>query len=83
MFLYAYATNIIPGFRPVHSGVTLEHTLNENEPGKGYCKFYNSLLKDHNYKQTVKDTISDVKQIYSFYKDLYKEVRLESDVSIN
>ena len=59
--------------------------------GRGYCKFYNSLLKDHNYKQTVKDTISDVKQIYaannrdcqtSFYKDLHKEVRLESDVSI-
>ena len=64
-FLYVYATNIIPGYRTDHSGVTLELTLNENERGRGYWKFNNSLLKDHTYIQIVKDTISDVKQTYA------------------
>ena len=64
-FLYVYATNIIPGYRTDHSGVTLELTLNENERGRGYWKFNNSLLKDHSYIQIVKDTISDVKQTYA------------------
>ena len=65
MFLYVYATNIIPGYRTDHSGVTLELTLNENERGRGYWKFNNSLLKGHTYIQIVKDTISDVKQTYA------------------
>ena len=64
-FLYVYATNIIPGYRTDHSGVTLELTLNEIERGRGYLKFKNSLLKDHTYIQIVKDTISDVKQTYA------------------
>ena len=64
-FLYVYATNIIPGYRTDHSGVTLELKLNENERGRGYWKFNNSLLKDHSYIQIVKDTISDVKQTYA------------------
>ena len=65
MFLYVHATNIIPGYRTDHSGVTLELTLNENECGRGYWKFNNSLLKDRTYIQIVKDTISDVKQTYA------------------
>ena len=64
-FICIYATNIIPGYRTDHSGVTLELTLNENERGRGYWKFNNSLLKDHSYIQIVKDTISDVKQTYA------------------
>ena len=43
----------------------MDLTLNENERGRGYWKFNNSLLKDQNYIKLVKDTISEVIQTYS------------------
>ena len=65
-FLYADATNIIPGYRTDHSGITLDLVFNyANERGRGYWKFNNSLLKDKNYIQIVKDTISEVKSTYT------------------
>ena len=61
-FLYADATNIIPGYRTDHSGITMDLVLNyNNERGGGYWKFNNSLLKDQEYIKLVKDTISEVK----------------------
>ena len=65
-FLYADATNIIPGYRMDHSGITMDLVLNyNNERGKGYWKFNNSLLKDQEYIKLVKDTISEVKLTYT------------------
>ena len=81
-FLYVYATYIIPGYRTDHSVVTLELTLNENERGRGYLKFNNSLLKDHTYIQIVKDTISDVKQTYATNNNDYLDNQ-QSEYSIN
>ena len=56
-FLYTSDTCIIPGYRSDHSGILLDLTLNENERGRGYWKFNNSLLKDQNYIKLVKDTL--------------------------
>ena len=64
-FLYTSDTCIIPGYRSDHSGILFDLTLNENERGRGYWKFNNSLLKDQNYIKLVKDTISEVIQTYS------------------
>ena len=69
-FLYADTTSIIPGYRTDHSGITLDLVFNyDNERGRGYWKFNNSLLKDQNYIKIVKDTILEVKQTYSLNKD--------------
>ena len=39
-FLYADATNIIPGYRTDHSDITMDLVLNyNNERGRGYWKF--------------------------------------------
>ena len=64
-FLYTSDTYIIPGYRSDHSGILLDLTLNENERGRGYWKFNNSLLKDQKYIKLVKDIISEVIQTYS------------------
>ena len=69
-FLYADATSITPGYRTDHSGITLDLVFNyNNERGRGYWKFNNSLLKDQNYIKIVKDTISEVKQTYKLNND--------------
>ena len=50
---------------------------------KGYWKFYNSLLKDHNFLQTVNDTMPDVKQTYAANdNDDYLDTQ-ETELSIN
>ena len=70
MFLYADATSIIPGYRTDHSGIILDLVFNyNNERGRGYWKFNNSLLKDQCYIKIVKDTISEVKQTYTTNKN--------------
>ena len=70
MFLYADATSITPGYRTDHSGIILDLVFNyNNEHGRGYWKFNNSLLKDQCYIKIVKDTISEVKQTYTTNKN--------------
>ena len=70
MFLYADATSITPGYRTDHSGITLDLVFNyNNERGRGYWKFNNSLLKDQNYIKIVRDTISEFKQTYKLNND--------------
>ena len=69
-FLYADATSITPDYRTDHSGITLDFVFNyNNERGRGYWKFNNSLLKDQCYIKIVKDTISEVKQTYTTNKN--------------
>ena len=64
MSQYVIDAEIIPGYRTDHSGITLKLKLLESERGKGYWKFNNTLLKDHEYVTLIKNTIEDVKKTY-------------------
>ena len=64
LFQYVIDCSILSGYRTDHSGVLLKLKLQENERGRGYWKFNNSLLKDTGYIKIVKDTIIDVKNTY-------------------
>ena len=64
MFQYVLTTDIIPGYRTDHSGIILKLKLQDNDRGRGYWKFNNSLLKDRHYITIVKDTIEEVKDTY-------------------
>ena len=46
IFQNVHDTNIIPGYRSDHSGIYLKIKLHENERGREYWKFNNTLLKD-------------------------------------
>ena len=81
--LYAYASNIIPGYRTNRSGVTLELTLNENERGRGTGNLTTLLSKGLYYIEIVKDTISDVKQIYAANNNDDNLDNQQSEYSIN
>lgn len=65
-FQYVHDSGITPGYRTDHSGVYIKVRFQDNERGKGYWKFNNSLLKDRNYIQTIKKTIEDTLRIYSY-----------------
>ena len=54
----------VSGYRTDHSGVTLQLRLNQNDRGRSYWKFNNSLLKDREYIQLVKKVIVDVTDTY-------------------
>ena len=56
--------DIIPGYRTDHSGIILKLKLQDNDRGRGYWKFNNSLLKDRHYITIVKDTTEEVKDTY-------------------
>ena len=58
------ASQIIPGFRTDHNSIILKLKLHENDRGKGYWKFNNTLLKDKEYVKIVKNVINDVKQTH-------------------
>ena len=45
-FQYVHESSIVPGYRTDHSGILIKFKLQDNERGKGYWKFNNSLLKD-------------------------------------
>ena len=45
-FQYVHESSIVPGYRTDHSGILIKIKLQDNERGKGYWKFNNSLLKD-------------------------------------
>ena len=64
-FQYVHESGIVPGYRTDHSGVYVKVKLQDNERGKGYWKFNNSLLKDKDYIQTGKNTIEDAIKLYT------------------
>ncbi|MEW8548783.1 MAG: reverse transcriptase domain-containing protein, partial [Candidatus Thiodiazotropha sp.] len=64
LFQYVMDCSILSGYRTDHSGVLLKLKLEENDRGRGYWKFNNSLLKDTEYIKKIKDTINDVKNTY-------------------
>ena len=53
-FEFVYDNCVVSGYRTDHSGTTLKLKFNNNERGKGYWKFNDSLLKDNEYIQIVK-----------------------------
>jgi hypothetical protein len=57
--------NINPGYRSDHATIELNITFTKFKRGKGFWKFNNSLLQDHDYVQMIKDTIRNVKQKYA------------------
>ena len=61
---FVMASQIIPGFRTDHNSIILKLKLHENDRGKGYWKFNNTLLKDKEYVKIVKNVINDVKQTH-------------------
>ena len=65
LFSFIEDSDIVPGYRTDHSGITIKLKLQENERGKGYWKFNNTLLKDKKYIEEVKHTIKEVKNTYS------------------
>lgn len=64
LFSFVVDSNIVPGYRTDHSGIIIKLKLQENERGKGYWKFNNTLLKDKKYIEEVKRTIKEVKNTY-------------------
>lgn len=65
VFQYVTDSDIISGYRTDHSAIILRLKFPENNRGKGYWKFNNSLLKDRKYVDTIKNVIEEVKQTYS------------------
>ena len=65
LFHYVTNTDIIPGYRTDHSAIILKLKFQNNERGKGYWKFNNSLLKDTQYIDKIEKIIEDVKQTYA------------------
>ena len=54
--------------------------LINNERGKGYWKFNNTLLKDPEYIQKVKETIEDIKRTYSVNPN---DLNVNEDIEFN
>ena len=67
---------MVSGYRTDHPGTILKLKFNNNERGKGYWKFNNSLLKDNEYIQIVKKAIEEV-------KDTYKIIDVQQDRELN
>ena len=65
LFPYITDASITTGFKSDHHGISLKFKINDNERGRGYWKFNNTLLKGKDYVRIVKDTIKEVKNTYT------------------
>ena len=72
MYIYHDDCKIVPGYRTDHSGLVLKLNFFEQERGKGYWKFNNSLLKDKKYIDIVHKTITEVLNLH--LKDKEKQI---------
>ena len=70
LFQHVTEADIIAGYRTDYNGITLKLKLIENIRGKGYWKFNNSLLKDNEYIDIVKQTIIEVKDTYKIIDNI-------------
>lgn len=77
IFQYVTDSDIIPGYRTDHSAIILKFKFQENERGKGYWKFNNSLLKDKTYIEEIKKTIEEVKATYATNSNLGENITNE------
>ena len=57
--------DILPGYRTDHSMITLYVDLSQKKRGRGYWKFNNSLLSDHDYINLIREKISSIKKQYA------------------
>ena len=78
----------VSGYRTDHSGIVLQLRLYQNERGRSYWKFNNSLLKDKDYiklvKQSiVKQSIKEVTNTYKINNNMQDTVNLEENNNEN
>ena len=69
---------MLPGYRTDHSAIMLKLKLNQNEKGRSYWKFNNSLLRDSEYIKIVKKTIGEVLDTYKVIKNKENEPHTEN-----
>ena len=74
---------MVSGYRTDHSGIILKLKLNQNERGKSYWKFNNSLLKDKDYIQLVKKSVEEVKNTYKIVNIQQNRVNLDNNNNNN
>ena len=67
---------IKPSYRTDHSSVELELKLSDFKRGKGFWKMNNSLLKDKEYVNKVKQTIHTVVEKYAI--PIYDKKKLQN-----
>ena len=77
-FQYCYDCNVLPGYRTDHSAIMLKLKLNQNEKGRSYWKFNNSLLRDSEYIKIVKKTIGEVLDTYKVKNNKENEPHTEN-----
>ena len=57
--------SISPGYRTDHAIISIKLRLNSFSRGRGFWRFNNSILKDSNYVEQVKNVISKTKKQYA------------------
>ena len=62
---FVLKSKVSPGFKSDHSLVSLEIDFSKVQLGRGFFKFNNSLLRDQDYVNLVKKTITNVTRQYS------------------
>ena len=67
--------DILPSYRSDHSPIVLLFQVNDFKKGKGLWKFNNSLLKDIEYANIVKQCIQQTKEQYMVPIYSYEYVR--------
>ena len=78
-FHFVTDTDIVSGYRTDHSGIILKLKLLENERGKGYWKFNNTLLKDELYIEEIKKTIEEIKITYVVNQNIDERVNTSNE----
>ena len=73
----------VSGYRTDHSGIILQLRLNQNERGRRYWKFNNSLLKDKDYIKLVKQSIKEVTNTYKINNNMHNTGNLEENNNEN
>jgi hypothetical protein len=78
-------SSILPKYKSDHAPVKLIITTSTNEHGKGYWKFNNSLLKDHEFVALIKQEISLIKSTYAAtpYNPEYVSICPPKDLQIH
>ena len=79
LFQFVTDTDIVSGYRTDHLGIILKLKLLENERGKGYWKFNNTLIKDDLYIEEIKKTIEEVKNTYVVNQNIDARVNTSNE----
>jgi len=74
-------SDIVPGYRTDHSGITLGLCLDNNVRGNGFWKFNSSLLYLNEYIDLVKDVIKDTVKQYAIPGQDIEREDIEFEIS--